>query len=78
MEFKFALPAGGKILFKKTNLADTVVWNPWEEKAGEMGDLGRENWRGFVCVEAGQCVQPVSLGPGQEWSCNHNLQYCKL
>ena len=55
-----------------------MVWNPWEEKAGEMGDLGREHWRGFVCVEAGQCVQPVSLAPGKEWSCNHNLQYCKL
>ena len=55
-----------------------MVWNPWEEKAGEMGDLGRENWRGFVCVEAGQCVQPVSLAPGKQWSCSHNLQYCKL
>ena len=43
---------GGKILFKKENLPDTVVWNPWEKKAGEMGDLGSENWKGFVCVEA--------------------------
>ena len=55
-----------------------MVWNPWEERAGQMGDLGRDNWRGFLCVEAGQCVEPVSLGPGREWSCGHNLQYCRL
>jgi len=66
---------GGKLIFKKTNLADTVVWNPWEKKAGEMGDLGSENWRGFVCVEAGQCVTPVSLGPGESWECGHELEY---
>jgi len=71
-------PPGGKILFSKTNLADTVVWNPGEEKASEMGDLGSGNWGGFVCVEAGQCVTPVSLESGQEWTCGHKLQYCKL
>ena len=71
-------PVGGNIVFSKTNLADTVVWNPWEEKAGEMGDLGRENWRGFVCVEAGQCVSPVSLQAGQDWTCAHSLKYNKL
>ena len=68
---------GGKIIFSKTNLADTVVWNPWEEKAAAMGDLGGENWRGFLCVEAGQCVLPVSLGPGGQWSGQHNLRYCR-
>merc|ERR1712013_220928 len=58
---------GGKIVFKKKNLADTVVWNPWEKKAGEIGDLGSENWSGFVCVEAGQCVEAVRLGAGETW-----------
>ena len=66
---------GGKILFKKENLPDTVVWNPWEKKAGEMGDLGSENWKGFICVEAGLCVDPVILQPGQSWKATHTLQY---
>lgn len=66
------------MVLRKTNLADTVVWNPWEEKAGQMADLGGENWRGFLCVEAGQCVEPVSLGPGREWRGSHNIQYCRL
>ena len=68
---------GGKIVFKKKNLADTVVWNPWEKKAGEMGDLGSENWSGFICVEAGQCVEPVKLGPGETWQGGHVLEYVK-
>eukprot|EP00092_Neocalanus_flemingeri_P105676 GFUD01135479.1.p1 GENE.GFUD01135479.1~~GFUD01135479.1.p1 ORF type:complete len:275 (+),score=88.65 GFUD01135479.1:41-865(+) len=68
---------GGKLIFKKTNLADTVVWNPWEKKAGEMSDLGSENWRDFVCVEAGQCVTPVRLEAGESWECRHELEYEK-
>lgn len=68
---------GGKIILKKTNLADTVVWNPWEKKAGEMGDLGSENWKGFVCVEAGQCVTPVSLASGESWECLHDLEFVR-
>ena len=31
----------------------------------------------FVCVEAGQCVTPVTLGPGQSWSAGHTLKFSK-
>lgn len=31
--------------------AQTVVWNPWEHKAGAMADVGAEAWLRFVCVE---------------------------
>ena len=31
----------------------------------------------FVCVEAGQCVTPVTLGPGQTWSAGHTLKFSK-
>ena len=68
--------SGGKLSFTKTNLPDVVVWNPWEERAGGMGDLGAEHWAGFVCVEAGQCVTPVTLGPGEKWTAGHKLGYC--
>ena len=67
--------SGGRLTFSKTNLPDCVVWNPWEERAAGMGDLGAEHWAGFVCVEAGQCVTPVTLGPGQHWSARHRLVY---
>ncbi len=31
--------------------AQTVVWNPWAEKAAGLPDLGDEEWLRFVCVE---------------------------
>ena len=64
---------GGRLVLSKTNLPDTVVWNPWQEKAEQMGDLGGEHWGGFICVEAGQCVQPVILPAGQTWAASHTL-----
>lgn len=39
------------ILIEKGNSANTVVWNPWAERAAEMADVPDDSWRGFVCVE---------------------------
>lgn len=35
----------------KSGSKSTVVWNPFPKRAGELADLGEENWSGFVCVE---------------------------
>jgi glucose-6-phosphate 1-epimerase len=40
-----------RILVAKENSRDTVVWNPWSEKAKAMSDVGHDEWRQFVCVE---------------------------
>lgn len=37
----------------------TVVWNPGQEKAATMSDVGPDEWRQFVCVE------PAKLGTGK-------------
>jgi len=37
---------------RKTGSSTTVVWNPWHEKASTMADLGDEQWRSMLCVEA--------------------------
>jgi glucose-6-phosphate 1-epimerase len=36
----------------KTGSNCTVVWNPWLIKATAMADVGGDDWRSFVCVEA--------------------------
>jgi glucose-6-phosphate 1-epimerase len=56
---------GRRIVIVKTGAASAIVWNPWPEKAAAMGDLGAENWRGFVCVETGNVADNcVTIAPG--------------
>lgn len=56
---------------EKANSATTVVWNPWQEGAASLGDLGTDEWRQFACVEASNILgSAVSLAPGQE----HGMQ----
>jgi glucose-6-phosphate 1-epimerase len=59
------------ILTEKANSATTVVWNPGQEGAARLSDLGDEEWRQFACVEASNILgSAVSVTPGQE----HRMQ----
>jgi len=60
---------GRRIRTEKVNSATTVVWNPWQEGAASLGDLGNTEWRRFACVEASNILgSAIFLGPGQEHS----------
>lgn len=51
----------------KTNSATTVVWNPWQQGAALLTDLGDEEWQQMACVEACNIlVGAVSLAPDEE------------
>ncbi|KAI0226143.1 hypothetical protein LSAT2_023176 [Lamellibrachia satsuma] len=68
MEHAIGNAAGGRtILLQKSNLSDTVVWNPWQEKAAAMSDLGDDDYLSMVCVEAGAVATPQKLGPSQSF-----------
>jgi len=55
-----------RILVSKEDSRDTVVWNPWSQKAGAMTDLGADEWRQFVCVETANVGEHgVTLGEAQ-------------
>lgn len=55
-----------RILIGKENSLNTVVWNPWRELASVMADLGDDEWRRFVCVEAANIrAASVTLQPGE-------------
>lgn len=52
---------------KKENSATTIVWNPWERGAASLADLGKDEWRQMICVEASNILQSaVLLEPGAE------------
>jgi len=58
---------------ERNNLPDVVLWNPWNEKARGMSDLGEEAFSKFVCVEVGHIEKPVVLAPGQHWISTHTI-----
>jgi glucose-6-phosphate 1-epimerase len=41
-----------KLITEKTNSATTITWNPWQQGATSLPDLGDEEWRNMICVEA--------------------------
>ena len=55
-----------RIRATKTGSHSTVVWNPWIEKAQQMGDLGENGYRGMVCVESANAAEnAVMVAPGE-------------
>ncbi|KAH8549578.1 galactose mutarotase-like domain-containing protein [Umbelopsis sp. PMI_123] len=52
----------------KTGMKDTVVWNPWVDKAKAMGDFGDEEYHNMICVEVGSVAEWVKLGGGKTWT----------
>lgn len=64
---------GSAISIEKNNLKDTVVWNPWIEKARGLNDFDDEEYKNMVCVEAGSVADWVKLAGGQTWTAGQTL-----
>jgi glucose-6-phosphate 1-epimerase len=63
-----------RIRTEKQNSATTVVWNPGEQGAAALTDLGDDEWQRMVCVEASNIRSAVvSLEPGQEHTMTASL-----
>ncbi|KQT14196.1 D-hexose-6-phosphate mutarotase [Ramlibacter sp. Leaf400] len=59
---------GASLRIEQDGFADAVVWNPGDEAAAAIGDIGPGEARRFLCVEAAQVQTPVLVEPGQAWS----------
>jgi glucose-6-phosphate 1-epimerase len=59
----------------KENSATTVVWNPWQQGAAALSDLGDDEWRTMACVEASNILgSAVRLAPGQQHTLRATLR----
>ena len=47
----------------KIGSQSTVVWNPWAARAAQMGDLGQDGWKRFVCVESANALENAVTVP---------------
>jgi D-hexose-6-phosphate mutarotase len=52
-----------RINIAKIGSQSTIVWNPGAARASQMGDLGAEGWRQFVCVESGNALENAVTVP---------------
>lgn len=60
----------GRVLanLERTNLPDTVVWNPWIEKSSAMTDFApQEGYLNMVCIEPGHVADFIRLPCGEKW-----------
>lgn len=55
-------------VIRKAGVPDMVVWNPWEKKAKTMMDLGDEEYKQMLCVDAAALEKPINLKRGEEWT----------
>jgi len=62
-----------EISITKSGLDDAVVWNPWAEKVLEIKDMQPDDYKRFVCVEAGQIDNPVILASAKTWSATQSI-----
>jgi glucose-6-phosphate 1-epimerase len=64
-----------RIRLVKQDSRTTVVWNPWKEGAQSLADLGDDEWRAMVCVEASNIRSfGVDLAPGQRHTMKTSIQ----
>ena len=53
-----------EIIIDKVGSYNTIVWNPWIEKAARMEDFGDDEWMKMVCIETANVGDNrVVLGP---------------
>ena len=55
-----------KIIIKKQGSASTVVWNPWQDVAEKMGDLGKDGYLKMLCVESSNAAEDtINIAAGK-------------
>ena len=55
------------IIIIKCNSHSTVVWNPWQETASKMGDLGKDGYKKMLCVESCNAAEDaITIEPGKK------------
>lgn len=64
---------GVNVVVDQAGFEDTVVWNPGSEHGPAFGGLDQDEWRKFVCIEAAQIQNPVTLKPGETWTGSQTL-----
>lgn len=64
-----------KIVIETQGSHSTVVWNPGEEVADKMGDLGEQGYKAMLCVESANAAEDtVEIAPGDSHQLHVNYR----
>jgi glucose-6-phosphate 1-epimerase len=56
-----------RIAVEKEESMNTVVWNPWADKARGLADMGEDQWKSMLCAEVANVgEEAVELAPGEQ------------
>ena len=70
---------GRRLRLTTEGSADVVVWNPWEDAAAGMADMGPGEWTGMVCVEAANVfADALTLLPGEHRTITQRIEVLPL
>jgi glucose-6-phosphate 1-epimerase len=59
----------------RDNLPDTVIWNPWAEKAKATADFEpKDGYKKMLCVEVGAVNDWQKLDGGESWEGGQIIQ----
>ncbi|WP_213877990.1 D-hexose-6-phosphate mutarotase [Pseudomonas sp. dw_358] len=54
-----------QIRLTSTGSNNTVVWNPWTERAAQLADMADDGWQRMLCIETANVLDDVvTLAPG--------------
>lgn len=68
-----------RITVDKTGSDTTVIWNPWTDKAKNMGDFGDDEWPGMACIETANAgPNAVTLEPGTTHDMTATISVARL
>ena len=69
---------GRGIIVNKSGSASSVVWNPWERLARELGDIGENGYRRMLCVETANAGDDVvRIEPGNQHTLVAKIQIAR-
>lgn len=59
--------------------ADTVVWNPWVDRAAALPDFDDDGWQTMLCIEGANVrAHAIELEPGAAYSLRYELSVTSL
>lgn len=67
-----------KVVIKSSGFQDTVVWNPWREKAAGMSDFGDNEWAQMLCIEPANAAMylqgsSIEVAAGDTWTAQQSI-----